>query len=260
MILFRIFLDGASIQVQTLPKQAFEKSLPIAAADIKITAPLADLAKFPLGTVFITDGYDFPEPDHLYIRKENVMGLFFEKKVYPIPGKDANPLVDYLIDYMMDNEEYGLDVAKEYAEMFKAHGYEYDADKKFAVIAPGDEIPAGTNLKRTIAASYPVPTKKDCGFHIEPDIWYLLVRNVLRGENTLLIGPTGSGKTEILNHLAKAMGKELHIQDMGTVQDAQSALLGVHRLDKSGHSVFEYAPFVGHIKSNAIVLLDELNR
>ena len=52
----------------------------------------------------------------------------------------------------------------------------------------------------------------------------------------------------------------MHIQDMGTVQDAQSALLGVHRLNKEGHSVFEYAPFVGHIKSGGIVLLDELNR
>lgn len=56
------------------------------------------------------------------------------------------------------------------------------------------------------------------------------------------------------------MEKELFIQDMGTVQDAQSALLGVHRLNKEGHSAFEYAPFVGHIKSEGIILLDELSR
>jgi len=56
------------------------------------------------------------------------------------------------------------------------------------------------------------------------------------------------------------MAKPLYIQDMGTVQDAQSALLGVHRIGKSGHSEFEFAPFVGHIKSGGIVLLDELNR
>ena len=57
-----------------------------------------------------------------------------------------------------------------------------------------------------------------------------------------------------------AMSKELHIQDMGTVQDAQSALLGVHIINKDGHSSFQEAPFVDHIKSGGIVLLDELNR
>jgi hypothetical protein len=56
------------------------------------------------------------------------------------------------------------------------------------------------------------------------------------------------------------MEKPLSIQDMGTVQDAQSALLGVHRLNKEGHSDFDYAPFVGHIQREGIVLLDELNR
>jgi len=86
------------------------------------------------------------------------------------------------------------------------------------------------------------------------------VRNVLRGENIMLIGDTGTGKTEIVKHLAKALEKDLFIQDMGTVQDAQSALLGVHTLNKEGISEFKHAPFVGHIQSGGIVLLDELSR
>jgi nitric oxide reductase NorQ protein len=47
---------------------------------------------------------------------------------------------------------------------------------------------------------------------------------------------------------------------MGTVQDAQSALLGVHTLNKDGVSEFKHAPFVSHIQSGGIVLLDELSR
>jgi MoxR-like ATPase len=47
---------------------------------------------------------------------------------------------------------------------------------------------------------------------------------------------------------------------MGTVQDAQSALLGVHTLNKEGISEFKHAPFVKYIQSGGIVLADELNR
>ncbi len=56
------------------------------------------------------------------------------------------------------------------------------------------------------------------------------------------------------------MKLSLNIQDMGTVQDAQSALLGVHRIDSHGHSEFDYAPFVEHIQTPGIVLLDEISR
>lgn len=264
MILLQSYIQGTNYQVKTLPKQAFEKNLTRHIDDMKITSPIAEFAKFPLGTVFITDGYDFPEDDHLHIRKENVVAIFYEGTVFPLAHIDKDRLqqmADYAVDYMIDSADYGFEKAKAAAEQLAAYGYEYDWDSK---IAPkpiaGDEIPSGTNLKRTIAANYPVPTAEECGFHIDPDMWFLLVRNVLRGENTLLIGPTGSGKTEIVSHLAKAMEKQMFIQDMGTVQDAQSALLGVHRLNKEGHSAFEFAPFVNNIQAGGVMLLDELNR
>lgn len=264
MILLQSFISGTSYQVKTLSGQDFERTLTRNVDDIRITAPIAEFAKYPLGTIFIADKFDFPEEDHLNIRVDDVVPVMYEKTLMPmshLPKERLNAIADYTVDYMLDHVDYGVEFAKNVAEQFAAFGYEFDWDSK---VAPkpvaGEALPTGANLRRTIAASYPVPTVEDCGFHIDPEMWFLLVRNVLRGENTLLVGPTGSGKTEIIAHLAKAMEKEMFIQDMGTVQDAQSALLGVHRLNKEGHSTFEYAPFVGHIKSGGIVLLDELNR
>jgi len=197
MILFRAFLEGTSFQVQTLPGQAFEKGLPISVEDIKITAPLADLVKFPLGTVFIASGYDFPEPDHLHMRKENVVALTYEKNAFPLSGAEANPLVDYLMDYMIDHTDEdwcGIDNAKELSEKFVPFGYTIDWDAKFALPAEGEEVTGATNLKRTIAAKYPCPKREDIGFHINPELWFLLVRNVIRGENIMLMGDTGTGE------------------------------------------------------------------
>jgi MoxR-like ATPase len=263
MILLQSFIEGTSYQIRPLSGQDFEKSLTRKVEDMKITASVADFARFPLGTVFIANSFEFPETDHMHIAKDAAMPLFFGESVFPLSSVEVlGPIVEYTVDYMLGagNETYGIDKAKAFAKACEAYGYTCDVDAKLTIpteTAPGS---TSTGMRRSIAAKYPVPTIDEIGFQIDPDMWNLMVRNVLRGENTLLVGPTGSGKTEILSHLAKALERELHIQDMGTVQDAQSALLGVHRLNKEGVSDFDFAPFVSHIRSGGIVLLDELNR
>lgn len=266
MILLQTKIEGTSYQVRPLKGQLFEKTLTVAnMEDMRISGPIPEFAKYPLGTVFVAKGYDFPDPDHLNIHAEGLYPLMFDDKPFlasfdgMLPEKIAE-ILDYVVEYMIDSSDFGVEKAKDIISKFESLGYVCDWDAKIPTLETGGAIPKGANLKRTIAATYPVPTVADCGFHIDPDMWFLLVRNALRGENTLITGPTGSGKTELISHLARVMGKELSIQDMGTLQDAQSALLGVHRLNKEGHSVFEPAPFVDHIKSGNIVLLDEINR
>lgn len=259
MILFRAFLEGTNFQVEALPGQAFEKELKVSASEIKITVPLTEIVKLPLGTIFCASKYLYIEDDeNLILSKEDILAMMFDDKVlYSAINQNNQERVDYFIKYLLESGDFTQDYTEKVVNEFKEYGFTLDWEELTRVPEIGE---AGSNMKRTIAAMYPVPNREDIGFHIEPEMWYLLVRNVLRGENVMLIGDTGTGKTEIVKHLAKAMNKELYIQDMGTVQDAQSALLGTHTLNKEGVSEFKHAPFVSHIQSGGIVLLDELSR
>lgn len=114
--------------------------------------------------------------------------------------------------------------------------------------------------------AYRPPTIEDDGFYVDPETWYLAVRNIKRQENTIFIGDTGTGKTELVQLISQRSGEggepmTYCEHDMSNMQDPVAGLLGVHRLKKGGVSVFEYARFTKDIQTeNACILLDELNR
>lgn len=104
------------------------------------------------------------------------------------------------------------------------------------------------------------PPSIEDGFYVDIDKWYLLVRNIKTQTPTMLTGPTGTGKTELVRLAAKRLGLPLHTFDMGSMYDPVSGLLGVHRLNSKGVSEFEYAKFCSSIQEPSINLLDELSR
>lgn len=103
------------------------------------------------------------------------------------------------------------------------------------------------------------PNPKTDGFYMSDDKWKLLIRNIKRKVNTLILGPAGTGKTSCIKQAADKLGLPLYIFDMGAMIDPISSLLGVHRL-KDGRSIFDYAQFTKAIQEPCIILLDELNR
>lgn len=109
-----------------------------------------------------------------------------------------------------------------------------------------------------IRLQYPCPSISS-GFYIEQKNWNFLVRNILQHKNTMLIGPTGTGKTEIIMKICEVLGLECHIYDMGSMQDPLTDLLGSHRLE-NGSSIFDYAKFVEDVQKPGVILLDELSR
>lgn len=118
-----------------------------------------------------------------------------------------------------------------------------------------------TILERIKAkAVYKPPKLQEKGFFIDEDIWYLLLRNIRNKKNTLLVGPTGSGKTELLRLLAEQINKTYSVYDMGSMHDPMTGLLGVHRINSDGYSTFDYSKFSKDIQDKDIIILDELSR
>lgn len=104
------------------------------------------------------------------------------------------------------------------------------------------------------------PTIEEDGFYVDHNNWYLLLRNINNQINTMLIGATGSGKTELVMLACKKLGVKCHVYDMGSMYDPVAGLLGVHRISEQGSSVFDYAKFTKDIQEPGVVLLDELSR
>lgn len=115
------------------------------------------------------------------------------------------------------------------------------------------------NILDEISSKYPTPNIST-GFYIEDKHWNFLVRNILKHKNTMLVGPTGTGKTEIIMRICESLGIPCRVYDMGSMMDPLTDLLGSHRLGKSGESVFDYSKFVEDVQTPGVILLDELSR
>lgn len=144
------------------------------------------------------------------------------------------------------------------AEALKAEAADGTTDGSTDTEAPAPKGPDTLLETITKTKELAAPKAKE-GFYVSDDDWSILVRNIQRHVNTMIIGPTGSGKTSVVQEICKRMGKKLYIFDMGTMLDPISSLLGVHRLEK-GESIFDYAKFTRVIKEPCVILLDELSR
>ena len=103
------------------------------------------------------------------------------------------------------------------------------------------------------------PPKPEEGFFVDKDVWYYLLRNLALNKNTMLIGPTGTGKTELISHLCKVAERDMNVLDMGAMQDPISGLLGVHRLE-GDESVFDQSAFTQYVQEDNVIVLDEISR
>jgi len=91
--------------------------------------------------------------------------------------------------------------------------------------------------------------------------WKYLVRSVLRGNNLMITGPAGCGKTLAVSTVAKAMARPFFYFNLGATQDPRSSLIGNTHFNKDTGTYFADSTFVRAIQTEgAVILLDELSR
>lgn len=244
---FRTVKVGGRQRLRPLPHQK-ENSGRHIDESLNVQADSRMREDYPLGTVFGSES--------LELRSLKSTTFYSAGQIFPIglnngdylseshrPSKTMNQAYEEYMSEVKENEKPVLD---ESASLFNENG---------TAAAPNSML-----LQMKADKKLTVPTIEGEGFHIAEKDWYLLMRNIKSKVNTLMVGPSGTGKTELVLLACRKLGLDCHVYDMGSMYDPVSGLLGVHRLQKGGESVFDYAKFTQDIQKPGVILLDELSR
>ena len=179
-----------------------------------------------------------------------MMSGFYEAgRIYPLSLRDD--------EYKIPAHRPPVEMQRAYEEFIGVGGSSRDfIEPDTPATPPRDSLLA--KMQRN--SDFKVPTIKEGGFYVDSENWYLLLRNITNQVNTMMIGPTGTGKTELVLLACERLGVDCYVYDMGSMYDPVAGLLGVHRLQKGGESVFDYAKFTQDIQKPGVILLDELSR
>lgn len=128
------------------------------------------------------------------------------------------------------------------------------------------EIVSAAKAKKVV----PVPPKDGDGFitlngffKVHEGTYKILRRNIEKCVSTLVLGPTGYGKTELIHNMAEHLGIPMTIFDMGTMTDPIMGLVGTNTIQvEEGVTVSKFVKsrFSQAIQHPGIILLDELSR
>lgn len=203
-------------------------------------------------------GYTQKQKD--FIARNRNKGVIYYTDKYIFDSKKFTFVFQGIPNIASDDDLNDLFVKK--CQFDPTMDYDLNDDEQTEVRITKDED--GT-VKKIIESENFIDTLPDCpnventGFYIENKNWKYIVRNIMRKKPTLLMGPTGTGKTELILMACKQLGINCEVHDMGAMQDPLTDLLGCHRI-KDGSSTFDYAKFVSDVQKPGVILLDELSR
>lgn len=208
---------------------------------------------YPIGTVFVSETIE--------LRTHSTVPFYSAGAIYPFL---SNPNA-YIVQSHRPNKEM-VDAYEEYKKSRAAATTQnttlFDVSTESGESQVAVPATPAKTLREEISTDpkYSIPTINTDGFFVTDENWQLLIRNIKQKVNTMMIGPSGTGKTELVLLACKKLGIDCSVYDMGSMYDPVAGLLGVHRLQQGGVSVFDYAKFTQDIQKPGVVLLDELSR
>ena len=157
---------------------------------------------------------------------------------------------------------------QEYAEAYRLFSQGVPVSTDFGNSNVSQKAKQPTVLEKLMnTASFAPPTIEDDGWYVDKDLWYYLLRNYKKRKNTLLIGSSGAGKTELLQFMIgkvnsgiKNASKKLNIDifDMA-VSNPNKTFCGNLRAE-NGSTHFQLARFATAIQEKGLIVMDELSR
>ena len=131
------------------------------------------------------------------------------------------------------------------------NGFKYieqtELPKNISVVKPQKEKEVNT------------PLQKPDNFIISDLKWRYIHRCINKGKNIMVVGPAGTGKTQVVYKTAEMLNRPMAYFNLGSTQDVRSSLIG-NTFFKEG-TYFEPSAFVKAIQTpNTVVLLDEISR
>lgn len=204
------------------------------------------------------DDYNVQSP--LTPRQDNKIGtIFFSKDI--VVKKTVSETEYYMVSSIAAIDRgVTTDIAAAFRDYQKITGF--GGGTAMPVAEEEETGPPVEKVKTTLEKlleRFPCPTVDKDNFYVREDLWSALLFNIHQGYNTMLLGESGTGKTELTQIAAKLMSREISIFDMGAKQDPIASLVGVHRFD-GAKSIFDRADFTYKIEKAGIVVLDELPR
>ena len=233
----RTVTEKSRTRLRALPGQTIDGVPLDITLNIQADRPIRTM--YPIGTVFGTDSLSI---DSMFYVAGKIYPLFMDSSMYKDPS------------HVPPNEM--LEQYREFIGAIPKDSSHVDSPDE----APRSGARRGSYLEKLFRNPVLAPPDIKEGFYVDKDIWYLLIRNIVNGVNTMMIGPTGSGKTSLVRIAAEKIGKAYRVYDMGSMYDPVAGLLGVHRLAEGGISVFDYAKFTQDVQEEGVLLLDELSR